>query len=55
VRRSLCAEAIKLGRTLTTLLPDEPEAVGPALHLASADGERRYLARRLAEVGRERT
>jgi RNA polymerase sigma-70 factor (ECF subfamily) len=28
VRRSLCAEAVRLGRTLAALMPDEPEAVG---------------------------
>ncbi len=28
VRRGLCAEAIRLGRTLVTLMPDEPEAAG---------------------------
>jgi RNA polymerase sigma-70 factor (ECF subfamily) len=28
VRRNLCAEAIRLGRTLAELMPDEPEAVG---------------------------
>ena len=28
VRRSLCAEAIRLGHTLAALMPDEPEAVG---------------------------
>ena len=28
VRQSLCAEAIRLGRTLAALMPDEPEAVG---------------------------
>ena len=28
MRRSLCAEAIRLGRTLAALMPDEPEAVG---------------------------
>jgi RNA polymerase sigma-70 factor (ECF subfamily) len=28
VRRNLCAEAIRLGRTLAALMPDEPEAVG---------------------------
>jgi RNA polymerase sigma-70 factor (ECF subfamily) len=28
VRRSLCAEAIRLARVLVTLMPDEPEAVG---------------------------
>jgi RNA polymerase sigma-70 factor (ECF subfamily) len=28
VRQSLCAEAIRLARTLATLMPDEPEALG---------------------------
>jgi RNA polymerase sigma-70 factor, ECF subfamily len=28
VRQSLCTEAIRLGRTLVALMPDEPEAVG---------------------------
>src|SRR5258707_2195210 len=28
VRRSLCAEAIRLARTLAELMPDEPEALG---------------------------
>jgi RNA polymerase sigma-70 factor (ECF subfamily) len=28
VRRSLCAEAIRLARTLARLMPDEPEALG---------------------------
>jgi RNA polymerase sigma-70 factor (ECF subfamily) len=28
VRRNLCNEAIRLGRTLAALMPDEPEAVG---------------------------
>ena len=28
VRQSLCAEAIRLGRTLAGLMPDEPEAIG---------------------------
>ncbi|MFL5868579.1 MAG: RNA polymerase sigma factor, partial [Thermoleophilaceae bacterium] len=28
VRRELCAEAIRLGRLLATLMPDEPEALG---------------------------
>jgi RNA polymerase sigma-70 factor (ECF subfamily) len=28
VRADLCAEAIRLGRTLTALMPDEPEATG---------------------------
>ena len=28
IRRELCAEAIRLGRVLTDLMPDEPEAIG---------------------------
>jgi RNA polymerase sigma-70 factor (ECF subfamily) len=28
IRRDLCAEAIRLGRVLTELMPDEPEAIG---------------------------
>jgi len=28
IRRELCAEAIRLGRTLVELMPDEPEALG---------------------------
>src|SRR5215472_10004159 len=28
IRRDLCAEAIRLGRLLATLMPDEPEALG---------------------------
>ena len=28
IRRSLCSEAIRLGRTLCELMPDEPEALG---------------------------
>ena len=28
VRQTLCAEAIRLGRTLVSLMPDEPEAIG---------------------------
>jgi RNA polymerase sigma-70 factor, ECF subfamily len=28
IRQSLCAEAIRLGRTLVALMPDEPEAMG---------------------------
>ena len=30
VRDDLCAEAIRLGRLLAELMPDEPEAAGPA-------------------------
>ncbi len=28
IRRELCAEAIRLGRLLAELMPDEPEALG---------------------------
>jgi len=42
VRRNLCAEAIRLARMLTELMPDEPEAVGllalMLLHDARRDG-----------------
>jgi RNA polymerase sigma-70 factor (ECF subfamily) len=42
VRQSLCAEAIRLGRTLVALMPDEPEASGllalMLLHDARRDG-----------------
>ena len=42
VRRSLSAEAIRLARVLTTLMPDEPEAFGllalMLLHEARSDG-----------------
>jgi RNA polymerase sigma-70 factor (ECF subfamily) len=42
VRRGLCAEAIRLARTLTALMPDEPEALGllalMLLHDARRDG-----------------
>ena len=30
VRADLCAEAIRLGRLLAELMPDEPEVLGPA-------------------------
>ena len=36
VRRDLCAEAIRLGRLLAELMPDEPEARGPARADAAA-------------------
>ena len=29
VRQELCAEAIRLGRVLAELMPDEPEVLGP--------------------------
>jgi RNA polymerase sigma-70 factor, ECF subfamily len=51
VRRELCAEAIRLGRVLTGLMPDEPEAIGllalMLLHdsrrAARVDGEGRLV------------
>ena len=36
VRDDLCAEAIRLGRLLVELMPDEPEALGPARAHAAA-------------------
>jgi RNA polymerase sigma-70 factor, ECF subfamily len=44
VREDLCAEAIRLGRLLLELMPDEPEAMGNA-------SERAFLERRLAALG----
>ncbi len=40
VRASLCAEAISLGRLLTELLPDEPEAMGLAALMLFHDARR---------------
>jgi RNA polymerase sigma-70 factor (ECF subfamily) len=45
VRRSLCADAIRLARTLAALMPDEPEAVGLLALLLLHD------ARREARIG----
>ena len=45
VRRELCAEAIRLGRVLVTLMPDEPEALGLLALMLLHD------ARREARVG----
>ena len=45
--KSLCAEAIRLGRTLVALMPDEPEAVG-LLALMLLHDARRVGARRRA-------
>jgi RNA polymerase sigma-70 factor (ECF subfamily) len=46
VRRSLCAEAIRLGRLLVALMPDEPEALGLLSLMLAHD------ARRLARLDR---
>jgi RNA polymerase sigma-70 factor, ECF subfamily len=40
VRRSLCAEAIRLARTIAELLPDEPEALGLLALLLAHDARR---------------
>jgi RNA polymerase sigma-70 factor, ECF subfamily len=40
VRQSLCAEAVRLARTLATLMPDEPEAVGLLALLLLHDARR---------------
>ena len=45
VRRELCAEAIRLGRVLATLMPDEPEVLGLLALMLLHD------ARREARVG----
>ncbi|HEX7221982.1 MAG TPA: DUF6596 domain-containing protein, partial [Candidatus Limnocylindrales bacterium] len=47
VRRELCAEAIRLGRVLATLMPDEPEVLGLLALMLLHD------ARREARVGSE--
>ncbi len=47
VRRELCAEAIRLGRVLATLMPDEPEVLGLLALMLLHD------ARREARVGPE--
>ncbi|HEY1358424.1 MAG TPA: RNA polymerase sigma factor [Thermoleophilaceae bacterium] len=47
VRRELCAEAIRLGRLLATLMPDEPEAIGLLALMLLHD------SRREARTGRE--
>ena len=44
VREDLCAEAIRLGRTLAELMPDEPEVVGLARADAAGRGPRRRRA-----------
>jgi len=47
VRRELCAEAIRLGRILSALLPDEPEVLGLLALVLLHD------SRRDARVGRD--
>jgi len=48
VRRSLCAEAIRLARTLARLMPDEPEALGLLALMLLHDARR---AARVDDVG----
>ena len=45
VRQSLCAEAIRLGRTLVGLMPDEPEALGLLALMLLQDSPRRARRR----------
>ncbi len=40
IRRELCAEAIRLGRVLVALMPDEPEAIGLLALLLLQDSRR---------------
>ncbi|HWB30695.1 MAG TPA: sigma-70 family RNA polymerase sigma factor [Vicinamibacterales bacterium] len=48
VREELCAEAIRLGRLVTTLMPREPEAIGVLALMLLVDARR---AARLGDVG----
>jgi RNA polymerase sigma-70 factor, ECF subfamily len=48
VRSGLCAEAIRLGRTLATLMPDEPEVVGLLALMLLHDARR---AARVSDAG----
>ena len=48
VRDDLCAEAIRLGRLLVELMPDEPEAAGPARAHAARSSRAARRARRPA-------
>ena len=48
IRRDLCAEAIRLGRVLTELMPDEPEAIGLLALMLLQDSRR---ASRVDEAG----
>jgi RNA polymerase sigma-70 factor (ECF subfamily) len=41
VRRELCSEAIRLGRVLTELMPDDPEALGLLALMLLHDSQRR--------------
>src|SRR3954447_5985231 len=49
VRRELCAEAIRLGRLLVALMPDEPEAIGVLALMLLHDSRR---AARVDDQGR---
>src|SRR3954451_15487705 len=49
VRRELCAEAIRLGRLLVGLMPDEPEAIGLLALMLLQDSRR---AARVDDAGR---
>jgi RNA polymerase sigma-70 factor (ECF subfamily) len=49
VRRELCAEAIRLGRLLVALMPDEPEAIGLLALMLLQDSRR---AARVDDEGR---
>jgi RNA polymerase sigma-70 factor (ECF subfamily) len=50
LRVSLCAEAIRLARTLTALMPDEPEALGLLALMVLHDARRRARVDRDGEL-----
>jgi RNA polymerase sigma-70 factor, ECF subfamily len=50
VRQSLCAEAIRLARTLVALMPDEPEALGLLALMLLHDARRRGRVDRAGDL-----
>jgi RNA polymerase sigma-70 factor (ECF subfamily) len=50
IRRDLCAEAIRLGRLLTELMPDEPEALGLLSLMLLQDSRRAARVDRSGEL-----
>ena len=54
VRRSLCAQAIRLARALSQLMPDEPEALGLLALMFFHDARRAHPGRRRRRPGAAR-